>query len=200
MNTPSNHERDGEQLPQPTRGPGRRRSLPLKRTAATIAALLGLAVLAACGSSGTPSSSFGKPSGSARLAYSACMRSHGVPNFPDPGPGGGFGISSRSGIDPASPSFKSAQESCRKLLRGGGPVSGHPSAQAEAQMLHVSECMRRHGISDFPDPTLSTPSNPTAYSAILDRDGVTLAIPRTISTQSPAFTQAATACHFSPAQ
>ena len=200
MNTPSNHERDGEQLPWPTRGPGRRRSLLLKRTAATIAALLGLAVLAACGSSGTPSSSVGKPSGSARLVYSACMRSHGVPNFPDPGPGGGFGISSRSGIDPASPSFKSAQESCRKLLRGGGPVSGHPSAQAEAQMLHVSECMRRHSISDFPDPTLSTPSNPTAYSAILDRDGVTLAIPKTISTQSPAFTQAATACHFGPAQ
>jgi hypothetical protein len=66
-------------------------------------------------------------------------------------------------------------------------------------MLQISQCMRRHGISSFPDPqTGSPPSNPVGYSAILGRDGYFLAIPSSIDTRSPAFTQAATACKFGP--
>ena len=57
--------------------------------------------------------------------------------------------------------------------------------------------MRRHGVSDFPDPTLKAPSSPAGYSAIEDRGGVILAIPSTINVQSPAFQQAAKACQFS---
>jgi hypothetical protein len=60
------------------------------------------------------------------LAMSRCMRSHGVPNFPDPkfqsGPGGGFGVGIRlagTGIDPNSPVFQSAQKACGGIL--GGP-------------------------------------------------------------------------------
>jgi hypothetical protein len=60
--------------------------------------------------------------------------------------------------------------------------------------------MRQHGISGFPDPTLTPPSNPAYYSGVLDRNGVVLAIPRSINTSSPAFKQAATACNFNPAQ
>ena len=51
------------------------------------------------------------------LAFAACMRSHGFPNYPDPkfGPGGmvsqGFG--GRNGIDPSSPLFQAAQRACR---------------------------------------------------------------------------------------
>jgi hypothetical protein len=124
------------------------------------------------------------------------MRAHGLPNFPDPTPGGGIQINANSGIKPFSPAFQAAQASCHNLLPGGGPGSGHPSAQAKAQMLAISECMRRHGISEFPDPTLSPPSNPAGYSAVLGRDGVVLAIPKTINPQSPAFKQAAAACGF----
>ena len=51
MTSASNHEDHAEHVP---RGPGRRRSLPVKWTAA-MAALLGLAVLAAgCGGSSGP--------------------------------------------------------------------------------------------------------------------------------------------------
>jgi hypothetical protein len=154
-------------------------------------------LIAACGSSGDPGSSHA--GFDAGLAFSRCMRAHGVPNFPDPSSGGGgfrIQIKVGSGIDPFSPSFRAAQAACHKLLPGGGPGAGHPSAQAKAQMLQISQCMRRHGIAGFPDPTTSPPSGPTRDSAVLGHDGVFLVIPNTIDTQSPAFQQAATACGF----
>jgi hypothetical protein len=52
------------------------------------------------------------------LAMSACMRSHGVPDFPDPtfGTGGSARISikggSASGLDPNSPQFQAAMKDC----------------------------------------------------------------------------------------
>jgi hypothetical protein len=128
------------------------------------------------------------------LAFSECMRSHGVPNFPDPSSGGGIHLG--SGMNPLSPAFKSAQASCKKLLPGGGPGAEHPSAQAEAQTLRISECMRQHGVSGFADPTLSPPSNPAGYSILEDRGGVVLAVPNTINPSSPVFKQAAATCGF----
>ena len=57
------------------------------------------------------------------LAMSRCMRSHGVPNFPDPefqtGPDGGFGVrigGPGSGIDPSSPAFQAAQKQCGSIF------------------------------------------------------------------------------------
>jgi hypothetical protein len=64
-------------------------------------------------------------------------------------------------------------------------------------MLEVSACMRKHGISGFPDPSTSPPSNP-GNSAILGNGGVYLAIPKSIDTSSPVFEQAAAACNFGP--
>jgi hypothetical protein len=63
-------------------------------------------------------------------------------------------------------------------------------------MLKISQCMRQHGVTGFPDPTLSPPTNPTGYSVILDRGGVVLAIPDTIEPDSPLFKEAAAACKF----
>jgi len=66
------------------------------------------------------------------------MRSHGVTNFPDPSGGaGGFNLNG-TGIDPQAPAFQSAQETCLKLLPGGGP-GAHPPGQAMAQALQISE-------------------------------------------------------------
>ncbi len=67
------------------------------------------------------------------LKFSACMRSHGVPNFPDPEfHSGGGGVRVRigrkgSGIDPNSPQFKAAQKTCQSDLpgpKGAGPGGG----------------------------------------------------------------------------
>jgi hypothetical protein len=163
---------------------------------AIAAVLCGLA-LAACGSS----SKLSQPKSAASnqfLAFSECMRSHGIPNFPDPsGGGGGIRISLGSGINPGSPAFRAAQSQCKHLLPGGGPGgNGPPSAQAKQQMLAISECMRSHGVPDFPDPTTTAPASPTGYAAVLGRGGVFLAVPSTIDMNSPAFKQAATECKF----
>jgi hypothetical protein len=147
--------------------------------------------IAACGSS---SNSGQSARHNAFLAYSNCMRSHGVPSFPDPSPGGGIHLS--SGMNPFSPAFRAAQAACHSLLPGGGPGAAHPTAQAEAQTLKVSECMRQHGVSGFPDPTLKPPSSPAGYSILEDRGGVVLAVPSTINPASPVFKQAAATCGF----
>lgn len=60
------------------------------------------------------------------LAMSKCMRTHGVPNFPDPqfqsGPNGGIGVRiSGAGINPNSPAFQAAAKDCGKIF-GGGPA------------------------------------------------------------------------------
>ena len=125
------------------------------------------------------------------------MRSHGITNFPDPSTGGGIQLSSSSGINPFSPGFKAAQAACGKLLPGGGPGGkGHPSAQAEKQMLQISECMRAHDVTGFPDPTTTPPSSPPGGGIALAHDGVFLVVPSTIDINSPAFKQAAATCHF----
>jgi hypothetical protein len=132
------------------------------------------------------------------LAFSQCMRAHGVPNFPDPhttSRGVGFHIGPNSGINPQAPAFRSAQTSCNHLLPGGGPSSGAPSPQTMAHFLTVAECMRAHGISGFPDPTTKLPSG-SAGSGVMDINGVVLAFPSSINPQSPAFQTAAAACHF----
>lgn len=125
------------------------------------------------------------------------MRSHGVPSFPDPSGGGGINLDG-TGVNPQSPAFKSAQQACFRLLPGGGPGAQHPTAQEMAQTLKISQCMRRRGVSGFPDPTLTPPSNPNPsdYSLLEDRGGVVLAVPSTINPGSPVFGQAAAACGF----
>ena len=152
------------------------------------------------GSSGSP------PQGdleSQALAYSKCMRASGVPNFPDPKAGGGFVFQTGSGVNPSSPLFEAAQAKCQKLQPSGDLRPGaqtHPSPQALTQMVKIAQCMRRQGISNFPDPRTSVPSNPRAAvggsGVISDIDGVILVFPGTIDEQSLAFMRAAAACAF----
>jgi hypothetical protein len=141
--------------------------------------------------------------GSPGLAFAECMRSNGVPNFPDPLPGRGLLFGAGAGINPASPAVKAAQAKCRKLLPGGPPGPGsttHPSAQTLAKLLKIAVCMRQHGIRQFPDPRTSVPSNfsPAVYDDITDFDGAILLFPVTINLQSPAYKQALAACGAPP--
>ncbi len=71
------------------------------------------------------------------LAFSACMRSHGEPNFPDPqfGTGGRVSIklSAGAGLDPQSPQFQRAQSACQKDLPGKfGPPSGAAASKTSS--------------------------------------------------------------------
>jgi hypothetical protein len=85
--------------------------------------------------------------------FSACMRKHGVANFPDPNGQGLIRIHSGEGIDPSSPAFRSARTACDKLLPNGGQPTPAQIAQEQQKMLAFSACMRAHGLKDFPDPS-----------------------------------------------
>lgn len=138
--------------------------------AGVLAALLGVALLlAACGggsgatATASTTASVGSPvpspmSNSDRaLAWSSCMRSHGVPNFPDPTQNGSgrtlIRIGPSTGIDPNSSQFKAAQQACQNLAPGG-PQSGPGSADPQ-KVLDWAACVRAHGEPAFPDPTIS---------------------------------------------
>ena len=163
------------------------------------AAIIGCALaITACGTSGSKSSHTGSGA-TGFLAYSKCMRSHGVPNFPDPSAGGGIKIAPGSGINAFSPSFKTADAHCHKLLPGGGPPRG-VSEQQKEHMVRTSECMRAHGVTGFPDPTTTPPTNAQDYSIVAGiggpSGGLFLLVPKTIDVDSPAFKQAAKTCSF----
>jgi hypothetical protein len=158
------------------------------------------ATLGGCGAGASSYSASGSADSSANksgfLNFSVCMRSSGVPNFPDPTGNGAVNIPDDSGINPQSPAFQAARAKCSHLLPGGGPPHGPPSAKAKAAMLKISQCMRAHGVTGFPDPTLKLPSSPAGYGEVIDRGGVALAVPSTINVQSPAYQEAASACNF----
>jgi hypothetical protein len=94
------------------------------------------------------------------MKFSACMRSHGVPNFPNPvisnnsvslhitpGVSGGPGPKS-------SPQFRQAAQDCRKYAPPA-PTSQNITAAQQADYLKAAQCMRAHGINGFPDPDFS---------------------------------------------
>ena len=124
-----------------------------------LVAVGGALVVAACGSSSTPGSArAGNASGGIKLA--ACIRAHGVPNFPDPSGGGGGINLERTGINPQSPAFKSARRACAGLAPGA--VGGvRATEQQFLAALTFSRCMRTQGFPDFPDPTrVDSPPGP----------------------------------------
>jgi hypothetical protein len=143
--------------------------------------------LAACGSSGKSNASGSNPG----IKFADCMRSHGVQNFPDPGPGGGIQIP--DGISPRSPAFLSAQRACSKVLPQGPGARAPATASQKRQLLAMAECMRRHGLSTFPDPVSTPPAPTTGFGLAFGRPGAFIAIPTTII-NSPGFTHAAAAC------
>jgi hypothetical protein len=99
----------------------------------------------------------GAPSQQQMVAYSQCMRSHGVPEFPEPTEGHLLIRTSNhnghvSGVDPRSAQFQAAQKICGKLLPSGGTPSPAQQAKMQEQALRFSQCMRTHGVPNFPDP------------------------------------------------
>ena len=135
--------------------PGRLRPHASWRAAAITAALAGTAFLAvACSGSPTPASSSSPNPGAQALAYSKCMRSHGIADYPDPkinGNGVSMGVGASGDLNPSNPAFKAASQACRSLQPGGGNPPAQ-SAQEIATDVKFATCMRSHGYPSFPDP------------------------------------------------
>lgn len=161
--------------------------------------------LAGCGSSAKPTRPVesGSTGISAVVRFSNCMRSHGVPDFPDLSAGGGpMGQQlARSGVNLNAPAFQSAMNACKALAPAAKAAVGPTFAQSKAMMVAFARCMRAHGLNTFPDPTSSSASRasqaPQPSGAVMSYSGpggsVTLDIPQSLI-QSPAFNRDSAAC------
>jgi hypothetical protein len=177
---------------------GSRRAIALAVTAAVAA----LAALAACSSSAPPAAS--APSYVQVLSLAQCMRSHGEPNFPDPNASGSYTLTSSgsikgaggASIDINSSQVQVAYGDCRHLLPGAPSISRLQQLEQQGQtrqeqalpaLLKYSQCMRSHGVPNFPDLGQNDPSPAPGNSAA-------------INPNSPQFQAASTACqHLLPA-
>jgi hypothetical protein len=150
-----------------------RRGSRLRRDGCIVAVLACLATFAAaCGGSASPS-----PASSAHavsLAFAQCMRSHGYPRFPAPDSAGNFNL---TGINLNTPRGRSAGAACGSQVAPANQNPGQQNAQALAQALKFSRCMRAHGVTNFPDP------NPNGQNSFSSSNG-----------QNPLVRRAFTAC------
>ena len=85
--------------------------------------------------------------------YSQCMRLHGEPSFPDPVNGQlQLKVTQGGPLDPSSPQFQSASRACKSLAPAGLASGSTPSTSSQDQVLRFAQCMRSHGVTNFPDP------------------------------------------------
>jgi hypothetical protein len=64
----------------------------------------------------------------AALRYATCMRSNGLPNFPDPDSQGVIQVSAVGTLEPSSPQFEKAETACRSLENGVAQQSSEATA------------------------------------------------------------------------
>jgi hypothetical protein len=167
----------------------RRPRLNSARAAVAIIVTSALALLAAgCGanpgSAGAGGSSNAGASTNSQantqiLHFTNCMRSNGVPNFPDPGNDVKFPSPQQLGVSQSQ--FNTAYSTCKHLLpNNGGASSQSELDQQRSALLPFASCMRSHGVSNWPDPSIQ--SYPSGTSIVvfdlrglqgLDGNGIT---------------------------
>jgi hypothetical protein len=150
------------------------------------AALAGSLLIVGCGSSSPPSTAGQNPAkgdiAGGAYHYAACMRDHGVSNFPDPKVSTHGNSTSVSMVVPntfaSSPHFKTAESACRGIL----PMPNNAQIAAEQQahkqdMLDFTACLRNHGLTGFPDPNAQGNLTPEMLTAA----GIDLHTPKVLA-------------------
>lgn len=145
--------------------------------AAGVAALAGIALISACGSTSsgagvpsvgsTSSAAGGQQPGRLQALHAAaqCIRQHGIPDFQDPvlTPNGDVYTDTRS-LDRASrTTLQAAQSACGSLVSAANwnPEQQPPPPPALIQAgVRVAQCMRAHGLPTYRDPTASSVFTP----------------------------------------
>jgi hypothetical protein len=153
----------------------------VRRHGLLVAAVVAGAVVVLAGCGGNPTSKT-KPSSAGRstsslsaVAYSACMRSHGVPNFPDPDSSGQLPKADAQQLGVTSSELQAAQQACQSLLpNDGGAINASSIDQCMMaddcprtlvrQVLNeernFAQCMRSHGVPNWPDPSIDSHGRP----------------------------------------
>ena len=132
----------------------------------------GTSTAASAGNTGTASSADtgGNKNPTARekaVKFSECMRENGYPDFPDPKASGefpSFGIS----VSPAV--WVKALRACKEL-QPPGSFSAHLSTKELSAALKFAQCVRAHGVKDFPDPVQGEPIIDTTKIPSANRPG-----------------------------
>ena len=120
-----------------------------------MAVLAAVALLtAACGGSASTAGSPRAGQGllAQALAFAHCMRSHGIPDFPDPEFNSSGGLVKKPLLESTFNGPPSARAACADLMPtealGLTPVQ---QERHQRQELAFAACMRRHGFPQFPD-------------------------------------------------
>jgi hypothetical protein len=135
----------------------------MSRTLRPLAVLAMVALVSAGCGSNAPSES-GTPGSSATAAdkklstrdkavkFAECMRANGVPHFPDPDQNG----DSNFGVDVTREVWLKAVDAC-KALKPPGALSSKRTPKQQSAALRFAQCVRDHGVKDFPDPVNGEP-------------------------------------------
>jgi hypothetical protein len=151
---------------------------PATRIAAAVIATAALAPLAAaCGgspsSTGVTPNAGGSATSTSAVAYSHCIRSHGVPNYPDPSSGGRLPKGNAEQFGVSNSRLQTARRACQHMYPSNGGsfqqlmlcenTGDCPQAvvqHALTEMRSFAQCMRSHGVPNWPDPTIDSQGRP----------------------------------------
>jgi hypothetical protein len=86
------------------------------------------------------------------IKFSECMRRNGLADFPDPDAKGEF----QYGISVTPAVWKKTVNAC-KSLQPPGSLSAKRTPEQQSAGLKFAQCMRDHGVKDFPDPVNGEP-------------------------------------------
>jgi hypothetical protein len=117
------------------------------------------------------------------------MRTHGVPNFPDPTSSGEVPKGGPQQFGVSNSAYQAAQTACQHLLPAG-PNQQLPAAEVQqvlAGMRTFAHCIRSHGVLNWPDPSTDSNGQPVFD---ISSHGITHA-----QSHSPQVQTAMTECH-----
>jgi hypothetical protein len=96
------------------------------------------------------------------------MRSHGIPDFPDPDSSGQISKEEILQLGVSASVLKTAQRACMRLWPYQAPAQAQQRQQLTGD-LKFAQCMRSHGLPNFPDPTTG-PDGPY-FALSVSKDG-----------------------------
>ena len=150
----------------------------MSRTLRPLAALAAVALIGAGCSNGSAengTTSGGTPTSGAdkkltardkAVKFAECIRAHGVSDFPDPDAKNQF----QYGVSVTPAVWTRATTAC-KDLQPPGTLSAKRTTKQQSSALRFAQCVRDHGVKDFPDPVNGDPLIDTTKIPSSNRPG-----------------------------
>jgi hypothetical protein len=166
-----------------------------RRAGALAAAIAGATLLAAaCSGSSAGADTFLGGTYAQALAYTKCMRSNGVSDFPAPDSRGNYNNAQVTALIQDNPEYRNAHIECASVLpNGGSGLSATQVQQIQQQNLRnavkAADCMRAHGITNFPDPDASNQDAGVNWQPV-----ISLIMDGGLNVSTPSYEAALAAC------